>query len=170
MPLTLLIASDTHGRPDRLLEAYRRVDPAATVFLGDGLRDLLALPQQSPIYAVRGNCDWSADADAPPSRVVEIGSYRLYLTHGHLHGVKLQLDAAIAAAAAADADALLYGHTHIPFEQNLRTGTQIVGGVLRKPLLVLCPGSLGQPADGVPSFATLTLTDAGLLAGFGKLK
>lgn len=170
MPLTLLVASDTHGRPDRLLEAYRRVNPAATVFLGDGLRDLSYLPDSTPLYAVRGNCDWSADTDAPAARVAEVGSYRLYLTHGHLHGVKLQLDAAIAAAVAADADALLYGHTHIPFERTLQAGTCIAGSVLRKPLLILCPGSLGEPPDGVPSFATLTLTDAGLLAGFGKLK
>ena len=169
MPLTLLVASDTHGRADRLVEACRRADPAAVIFLGDGLRDLTYLPPNIPVYAVRGNCDWSESADAPTVRVVEMGGYRLYLTHGHLHGVKLQLDSAIAAAVAADADVLLYGHTHVPFEKTLHTGTQIAGGVLQKPLLVLCPGSLGHPADGAPSFATLTLADGGVLAGFGHL-
>ena len=170
MPLTLLVASDTHGRADRLVEACRRADPAAVIFLGDGLRDLTYLPSNIPVYAVRGNCDWSECADAPAARVLEIGGYRLYLTHGHLHGVKLQLDSAIAAAAAAAADVLLYGHTHVAFEKNIRTGTPISGDVLQKPLLVLCPGSLGHPADGAPSFATLTLAEGGVLAGFGRLR
>lgn len=64
---------------------------------------------------------------------------------------------------------LLHGHTHIPFEKTYPRGSKIGDTCTEKPLLVLCPGSIGQPPDGRPRFATLTLTENGPLAGFGKL-
>ncbi|MBE6630635.1 MAG: metallophosphoesterase family protein [Ruminococcaceae bacterium] len=169
MPLSFLVASDTHGRADLLLEAFERAKPDGVFFLGDGLRDLNVLPEDTTLRAVRGNCDWTAHTDAPNVRVEEVGGYRIYLTHGHAQGVKLSLDTAIVSAATAGANVLLHGHTHVPFEKTYPIGTKIGGTVLQKPLLVVCPGSLGQPPDGVPSFATLTLAAGGVLAGFGKL-
>lgn len=169
MPLTLLVVSDTHGRADLLLEAFRRAKPDGVLFLGDGLRDLNILPADTTLRAVRGNCDWITHADAPPVRVEEIAGYRIYMTHGHLQGVKLSLDAAIENATAANADVLLYGHTHVPFEKTYPVSALIGKTTLQKPLLVLCPGSLGQPPDGHPGFATLTLAAGGVLAGFGQL-
>ena len=169
MPLTLLVASDSHGRADRLALAVKRADPAMLLFLGDGLRDLHALPPQLPLRAVYGNCDWTARADAPALRMEEIGGYRIYMTHGHLPGVKSTLSVAIANAVAAGADVLLYGHTHVPFEKTYPRGTQIGDTCIKKPLLVLCPGSIGAPPDGVPRFATLTLLPSAPLAGFGQL-
>ena len=169
MPLTFLVAADTHGRADLLLEAFRRARPDGVFFLGDGLRDPNILPDDTTLRAVRGNCDWTAHEDAPPVRVEEIAGYTVYLTHGHLQGVKLTLDTALENAAAAGADVLLYGHTHVPFEKIYDTGCKIGDTVLQKPLLAVCPGSLGQPPDGHPSFATLTLAEGGVLAGFGKL-
>ncbi|MBO7341867.1 MAG: hypothetical protein J6U87_04205, partial [Clostridia bacterium] len=67
------------------------------------------------------------------------------------------------------ADVLLHGHTHVAFEKTYPVGARIGSTVLTKPLLVLCPGSLGQPPDGHPTFATLTLAENGVLAGFGRL-
>ena len=169
MPMSFLIASDTHGRADLLSEAFQRVKPDGVFFLGDGLRDLNVLPQDTTLCAVCGNCDWTAREDAPPVRVEQIAGYTVYLTHGHLQGVKLSLDTAIENAAAANADVLLHGHTHIPFEKTYPVGAKIGNTVLKKALLVVCPGSLGQPPDGHPSFATLTLAKNGVLAGFGQL-
>ena len=169
MPLTLLVASDSHGRADHLALAVKRADPAMLLFLGDGLRDLSALPPQIPQCAVCGNCDWGTRADAPPVRVEEIGGYRLYMTHGHLQGVKSTLDVAVKNAVCAEADVLLYGHTHVPFEKTYPRGTKIGDTCIKKPLLVLCPGSIGAPPDGIPRFATLTLLQSGILAGFGQL-
>ena len=169
MPLTFLLASDTHGRADLLLEAFRRAKPDGVLFLGDGLRDLNVLPDDTTLRAVRGNCDWATREDAPPVRVEQIAGYTVYLTHGHLQGVKLSLDTAIENAAVAGADVLLHGHTHIPFEKTYPVGAVIGKTTLKKPLWVVCPGSLGQPPDGHPTFATLTLADNGILAGFGQL-
>ena len=169
MPVTLLVAADTHGRDDLLREAARRAKPDMLLFLGDGLRDLGALPDDLPVRAVRGNCDWFSADDAPLTRIERVCGYLLYLTHGHAQGVKAGLDAAVAAAAAAGADVLLHGHTHVPRELHLAAGETVGGTVLQKPLLILCPGSLGQPQVGQPSFATLTLSPAGILAGFGEI-
>ncbi len=170
MNLTLLVASDTHGRADLLERALKRAKPDMLLFLGDGLRDLGVVPSEITVRAVRGNCDWMTVPDAPSVRIETVAGTCIYMTHGHLHGVKGQLDSAIAAAAEAGADVLLYGHTHVPFERMLAAGEEIGGEtVLKKSLLVLCPGSLGQPPDGIPSFATLTPAPSGVLAGFGKL-
>ena len=169
MPLTFLVASDTHGRADLLEQAFRRAKPDGVLFLGDGLRDLNVRPADTTLRAVRGNCDWTACEDTPTVRVEEIAGYRIYMTHGHLQSVKLSPHTAVMYAAIKGADVLLYGHTHVPFEKTYSVGTQIGSAVLRKPLLVLCPGSLGQPTDGHPSFATLTLAEGGVLAGLGKL-
>ena len=169
MPLTALVVSDSHGRADLLLRAFERARPDVVLFLGDGQRDLNVIPDEVTLRAVRGNCDWSNALEAPLVRVEQIGGYRIYMTHGHVQGVKHSLDSAIANAAAAEADVLLYGHTHIPLEKTCPQGTKCAGTVLKKPLLVVCPGSVGEPPDGIPSFATLTLAPAGVLAGFGKL-
>ena len=169
MPLTALVISDSHGRADLLLRAYERVRADVVLFLGDGQRDLNVIPDDVTLRTVRGNCDWSNALNAPLVRVEEIGGYRIFMTHGHVQGVKWSIDEAVASAAAAGADVLLYGHTHIPFEKTYPMGAKCAETVLKKPLLVVCPGSIGEPPDGIPSFATLTLAPAGVLAGFGKL-
>jgi putative phosphoesterase len=130
------------------------------------VRDLSALDDALPVRAVCGNCDFFGISDLPDRRVEEIGGYRFFLTHGHRYGVKYSLEAAMLAAADAGADVLLYGHTHIPYEKTLAAGSRIGDITLAKPLLVLCPGSLG---DADASFATLTVQRGGILAGFGKL-
>ncbi len=167
--MNILVASDTHGRADLLQTAVERARPDLILFLGDGLRDLAALGTDTPTCAVRGNCDFFGLDDTPEQSTREIGRYRIFMTHGHRYGVKSSLESAIAAALAREADVLLYGHTHIPFEKTLPRGTAMGGTVSEKPLLVLCPGSLGNPHDGRPSFATLEIREGGLLAGFGHL-
>lgn len=164
--MVILVASDTHGKRDRLAAVAARVRPDVVFFLGDGVRDLDALDDALPVRAVWGNCDFFGASDLPERRVEEIGGYRFFLAHGHRYGVKYSLEAAMLAAADAGADALLYGHTHIPFEKTLAAGSRIGGVTLQKPLLVLCPGSLG---DADATFATITLQRGGMLAGFGKL-
>ena len=57
--MTLLILSDSHGRPDRVAEAIRRVRPDGILFAGDGLRDLSycdpPVSGSCPLWAVKGN-------------------------------------------------------------------------------------------------------------------
>ncbi len=166
--MDILIVSDTHGRHDRLAELLRRTDAGVLLFLGDGLRDLEAVSDTVTVRAVRGNCDFIG-RNVPDTRVEDFGTCRVFMTHGHRFGVKSDLTAVIYAALDADADVLLYGHTHVPFERTLQAGTLLGDRVLKKPLLILCPGSLGEPRDGKPAFGTLTVQHGGILAGHGHL-
>ena len=169
--MDIVVVSDTHGRGDRLEEVMRRTGADTLLFLGDGLRDLAVVDAgRVTVRAVRGNCDWFSATAAPQLRLEIFGAYRILMMHGHTAGVKAGLTAAIATALENEADVLLYGHTHEPFEKTLPLGTVLENGrVLTKPLLIVCPGSLGEPRRGAPTFATLTIRANGILAGFGQL-
>ena len=169
--MNIVVASDTHGRADRLAEVLRRTGADVLLFLGDGLRDLAVVDEaRVTVRAVRGNCDWFSGESAPEARLEIFGKYRVFMTHGHRYGVKGGIEHAVVAAAENGADVLLYGHTHEPLEKTLPAGTPLLGGkMLSKPLLVVCPGSLGEPQRGMPTFATLTVRENGVLAGFGEL-
>ena len=167
--MDFLIVSDTHGRRDRLAEVLERSPADILLFLGDGLRDLDLVPDDYTLRAVRGNCDFFSAADTPEERVEQFGATRIFMTHGHRYGVKGGLGAVLSAAVRQNADVLLYGHTHVPQSFTLAAGEQVGDRCLQKPLLVICPGSLGDPRDGKPSFATLTVRENGMLAGFGSL-
>ena len=166
--MEILVVSDTHGRASRLSEILERTNADTLLFLGDGLRDLSVVPAGVAVYAVRGNCDFMG-FDTPDARLEIFDTCRVFMTHGHRYGVKSSLSAAIRAAAERSADVLLYGHTHVPLEKSLPAGYTVDGVTLQKPLLVLCPGSLGDPRDGSPTFGRLMIGKSGILTGLGKL-
>lgn len=87
-----------------------------------------------PFYQVPGNCDryrcvpWQKEILITP-----VCGVRMYMTHGHRHGVKMGIDRLLADAHAANVAAVLYGHTHIPDCHQESDG-----------LWVLNPGSCGS--------------------------
>lgn len=94
----------------------RTVKPDAVVHLGDYYDDGEAMAEENPeipFFRVPGNCDrsrgWIPD---PEIRIEKICGVWLYLTHGHLHGVKYDRHRLICDARAAKVQAVLYGHTH----------------------------------------------------------
>ena len=111
----LLVLSDSHGGRDaieRILKAEsKNID--ALIFLGDGLRDLeLALTKYPRLraYSVAGNCDYGALE--PTDGLAAFDGVVIFYTHGHMYGVKYDLDTLADAAAARGADVALFGHTH----------------------------------------------------------
>jgi putative phosphoesterase len=175
--MTLLILSDSHGRPDRIREAIARVKPDGILFAGDGLRDLAYcdLPSSGacPLWAVKGNCDWmlspvivgDSALEAEDEELITAEGIRILLMHGHTYGVKGGLGRAIARAIAQDADVLIFGHTHTPVELHLSPDNTFAFSV-QKPLTVFNPGSLG---DRDASFGTLTIQKGQMLFGHGEL-
>jgi predicted phosphodiesterase len=164
MSFKLLVASDTHGRPDILgavLAWAKGLPPAeaplGAVFLGDGEDDIGPAREASGSTLewkrVRGNMDHSGpvslSAGYPASTPGK--SFRLFLTHGHSYHVELGYGEIAAAARAENAQVVLYGHTHVPcfeFEANPLAD----GG-----LWFLNPGSLGRPRTrSGSSFALLS--------------
>lgn len=114
--MNILILSDSHSSMRFMRDCVQRVKPDVLLHLGDHAEDGAALHEafpQIPFYQVPGNCDrhrW--DPKAPQILTPTIGGVRLYMTHGHLHHVKLHLGALVRDARDSGAQAALYGHTH----------------------------------------------------------
>ena len=180
-PVELLVLSDSHGRAANILRAVEQINfrPAAILFLGDGLRDLRVLEEHEayrdiPVHAVAGNCDsfFSFTGGEPTCRLVPMRGHRIFMTHGHLYGVRGGIGAAAANAREQGADILLYGHTHVADEQwrtyESAKETDAAQGCER--LLIANPGSIGEPRDGGGfRFGVLTLTERDVLFSHGTL-
>ena len=147
----LLILSDSHnstGAVERILHAES--DATAVIFLGDGLRDLeeaLTFYPKMKVYAVAGNCDFGAlePLDAFDQVVV-------FYTHGHMYGVKYDLDTLTDAATARGAEVALFGHTHIPVAEQ------------RGKVFLFNPGSCGRCYTGPDTYGLLTLENGAVTA------
>ena len=99
----------------------------------------LALVSAVRVENVAGNTDWP-DGKTPDEIVVEAAGHRIFLTHGHIYGVRSTLEMLVTAAKEAQADIAVYGHTHVAQE--------VTGDVH-----VLNPGSVARPRDEArPSF------------------
>ena len=166
--MEILVFSDSHGKWEGMREAMQRqVRRVSKVFfLGDGLRDLdeLGLDAAS-LHAVRGNCDWFADALAPIETLVEIEGHTVLATHGHAFGVKGGLGALIRRAAEVGADIVLFGHTHAPFLETVPAGSMVGERCLERPMYLFNPGSIGY--DG--AFGTITLQNREILFSHGEI-
>ena len=179
MTRDVLIVSDTHGRLSRFndLISYRsnflrEGEVLNVIFLGDGLSDLFALSQYDNIivHAVRGNCDAverfsPCGEEMPTSRLIHIGSHKIFITHGHTFGVKSGYDELCRQASRLQADIVMFGHTHIPTLEYIEKGS--IRGV-EKDLVIFNPGSLGELFEG--SFGNLSLVDDRFLLSHGKYR
>ena len=169
--MEFLIFSDSHGKADGMLRALKRQPkpPLAVFYLGDGFRDALRLELGGiPLYAVRGNCDLfcgGAPEECPEERLVRVGDHLALVTHGAAYGVKSGLGGLIGGAVRAGADLALYGHTHQPRLDTLPAGTEVCGTVLKRPLYLFNPGSIGQGG----SFGTLTVQGDNVLFAHGRI-
>jgi len=150
----LLILSDSHNSPDVVQRILRdETDVDALIFLGDGLRDLEQGLTQHPrlrTYAVAGNCDYGALE--PLDGLAAFDKTVVFYTHGHMYGVKYDLDTLAQAAAARGAEVALFGHTHIPLAEQR-------GGVF-----LFNPGSCGRCYTGPDTYGILTLDDGKVIA------
>lgn len=114
--MKILVLSDSHSHHSLMETAVEALKPDFIFHLGDYLRDgqqLHNLYPQIPLVQVPGNCDSCRNSEnLPEIRQLKLDGVNFYLTHGHLHGVKMFLAKLIRDAEAAGADAVLFGHTH----------------------------------------------------------
>ncbi|MGN0706854.1 MAG: metallophosphoesterase family protein [Faecalibacterium sp.] len=149
----LLILSDSHNRQnaiERILRAEK--DANALIFLGDGLRDLeLALTHFPRLraYSVAGNCDYGALE--PLDGLAAFDQVILFYTHGHMYGVKYNLDTLVEAAAARGAQLALFGHTHHALAEQ------------RGDVFLFNPGSCGRCYEGADTYGVLILDNGQIL-------
>jgi putative phosphoesterase len=140
--MKIIVFSDSHGSVQPMLDAVFDENPDMILHLGDLARDCIRVRQTYPdivLRTIRGNCDGSAPADG--DEFVTQGK-RIFMTHGHLYGVKFGLGGVLNAAYVRSADVLLFGHTHMPLHETL------------DGLLVVNPGSIGM---GKKTYAVLSI-------------
>jgi putative phosphoesterase len=147
------VVSDTHGSYfllQKALEAMGGID--LLIHAGDGADEMKRLLSEHPVRCeqVAGNCD--AAPYLPTQTRFDLAGYRVFLTHGHLFGVKSGLLRIAAKGLEEEAKVVVFGHTHEPTREEYR-------GVL-----LFNPGSLSSKAYGSPSYGLLELDKDGIKA------
>lgn len=134
--MKILVLSDSHSSMRFMYRCVDAVRPDALVHLGDHYDDGETLSEvypHIPLHQVAGNCDkYRAPIGAREMLCYPLGGPMVYMTHGHLHHVKMGIGALLADARRYGAKAVLYGHTHTPDCHREEDG-----------LWVLNPGSAG---------------------------
>ncbi len=131
--MKILVFSDSHGDLESMVSAMKKHRKAEVViFCGDGVRDFSQLRIKFPdkmYYGVTGNCDWYSDY--PSYDEIELCCKKIFLTHGHMFGVKNGLSRIIDLGRSNGFDIVLFGHTH-------QQVTSAEGA-----MLIMNPGSIG---------------------------
>ena len=111
--MKILVFSDSHRSLGTMYDAIEKEQPETVFHLGDHLEDAESMEtvfSDVDFYHVPGNCDYFTNA--PASLTVVLDGVRIFLTHGHLFGVKSGLGRLELEARRLGAQLALFGHTH----------------------------------------------------------
>ena len=151
--MRILVVSDNHGKTgnyDKVLARVGAID--LLLHLGDveGSEDYIRASAGCPVYMVAGNNDFFSDL--PMEEELQIGKYKVFLTHGHYYSVSMGTERLKAEARARGAQIALYGHTHRP-----------VVDMGRGDVIAVNPGSLSYPRQEGrrPSYVLMELDRLG---------
>ncbi|MBD5532487.1 MAG: metallophosphoesterase [Lachnospiraceae bacterium] len=150
--MRILIVSDTHRKNENFLEVVRREKPLdLLIHCGDveGSEYVVSEAADCPAYIVMGNNDFFSDL--PREVVCDIGSYHVWITHGHNYYVSMGNETIKKVAKQRGMDIVMYGHSHKPV-------VDMDDGVI-----ALNPGSLSYPRqyDRKPSYILMELDENG---------
>lgn len=132
--MRILIISDTHGSHrnlDEVLEREKDID--MLLHLGDVENDddYIEAVMDCPVHIVAGNNDYFSYL--PREKEIQIGKYKVFMTHGHNYYVSMNTERLRQAARQRGADIVMYGHTHRPKVD------------ASEDVIVVNPGSLSYP-------------------------
>lgn len=152
------IVSDSHGSTraiDRMLSHPAAEGVTLWLHAGDITPDAEYLAMvtegKAKVRYVAGNSDWP-EPGARYDDVVEAAGHRIFLTHGHMYGVRFTTKMLCDAAGESGCDIAVYGHTHVA---EISTGH----------ITVLNPGSVARPRDAMQgSFLVMELEQGKALA------
>lgn len=150
--MKILIVSDTHRKHENLNVVLERTQPVDMVIhLGDaeGEEDYIRELAGCPLEIVAGNNDFFSCL--PREKELEIGKYRVLITHGHYYYVNAGIADIEREASARNFDIVMFGHTHRPIID------------YAKDIIALNPGSLSYPRqEGKrPSYIMMELDKKG---------
>lgn len=114
--MKVLVFSDSHHILGNMYDAVEHERPDMVLHLGDCTADAEDLSNAFgglDLLFVPGNCD--PFSPAAPTLFQELGGKRVFMTHGHLFGVKNGLLRLEQEAKRLGADVALFGHTHCPY-------------------------------------------------------
>lgn len=137
----VLVISDSHGNTDILRSIIEEEGKTADalLFLGDGIEDLITIIEENshipqelsaipPVVAfVRGNgdmgtCSYYSDSlttiDVPDTQILTISGKKIFMTHGHRFNVYYTTSTMLDFIINNDYAAGLFGHTHVPYQEN----------------------------------------------------
>lgn len=150
--MKVLIVSDTHKHQENLgivLEREKNLD--LMIHLGDaeGFEDEIKYMVGCPLEIVAGNNDFFSNLEK--EKELEIGKYKVLITHGHYYYVSTGVEDIKKEAAGRNMDIVMFGHTHRPL---LEKG---------KGVIALNPGSISYPRQEgrKPSYAIMETDEAG---------
>ena len=132
--MRILIISDTHGSHRNLDEVLKREkDIDMLLHLGDVENDddYIEAVMDCPVHIVAGNNDYFSYL--PREKEIQIGKYKVFMTHGHNYYVSMNTERLRQAARQRGADIVMYGHTHRPKVD------------ASEDVIVVNPGSLSYP-------------------------
>jgi len=120
--MKILIFSDSHGNFGSMMTAIEKEGKVDMIIhAGDVCADIEDLQFAYPriaVAGVKGNNDFFV-RDFPDERLFEVEGVKIFVTHGHLFGVKYSLDGLVKAAIERNANLCVFGHTHINCREEL---------------------------------------------------
>lgn len=141
------VLSDTHGHLGRAQGAKAVLENLNLILhAGDLASDAPPLERmlQCKVIAVSGNCD--INSMEPSEKILDIEGKKIFLTHGHLYRVKFGVDKLYYRAKELSVDLVVFGHTHVPYNEVI------------DDILFFNPGSLSLPRSGPGSFGILEIS------------
>ncbi len=156
--MRLLVTTDSHGRKGNIFNIIEMHINDTDLFINLGDSNSGADLEDAKIYYksrlrlqnVAGNCDFSSTE--PYVKTINFGGKKILFCHGHTFYVKHGLEMLIEEAKKQSADIVLFGHTHIPFNQYI-DGIQFFNP--------------GAAADGC--YGMIDITDSGIMCIHAKI-
>ena len=116
-----VVMSDSHKNFNSILRIMEQESDATQIIhAGDvqqDVDDIESVWPTIPIACVVGNNEYFVP-NIPSDRLFSLGGKTIFLTHGHLYGVKYTLSALTRKAKEVQADICIFGHTHTRFLEN----------------------------------------------------
>jgi len=145
--MKVLIVSDTHKRNDNYFKVVEMHKPDMVIHCGDveGSEYALSEAVDCPVHMVLGNNDFFSDL--PRELELEIGPYKVWVTHGHNYYVSMGNETIKREAIARGMDIVFYGHTHRPVVD------------IDDEVIAVNPGSLAYPRQEghLPSYVIMEI-------------
>lgn len=108
--MKIVVFSDSHGFVSVMRRIADEEKPDMILHLGDHDRDCEGAFDGIRVVRVCGNCDRGSGEEA--ERFLDFGKTKIFMTHGHLYGVKSGLASLLRRGEELGANVVLYGHTH----------------------------------------------------------